>query len=219
MRLSDRKDGPGPARTSGAQSARCNQDGGRARKPPRAGSLDARLGCGGSSPRSRDGNSTRSDSPGLRRYAAHLSDDVRSAENCGAVIHERRFEIELLRGINAPARASRISDGANIMKTKLIAATALLLSFSTSAVAGDLNRLLSVKGMTCPACSAKVEHALTGVSGVKTAEVDLKSGQAKVIADPRVKPAELVNAVQKAGFQAEVSNPAPASRASDACCH
>jgi len=96
---------------------------------------------------------------------------------------------------------------------------ALLLSFSTSALAGDLNRLLSVKGMTCPACSAKVEHALTGVSGVKTAEVDLKSGQAKVIADLRVKPAELVNAVQKAGFQAEVSNPAPASRASDACCH
>ena len=64
-----------------------------------------------------------------------------------------------------------------------------------------------------------MEHALTGVSGVKTAEVDLKSGQAKVIADPRVKPAELVNAVQKAGFQAEVSNPAPASRASDPCCH
>jgi Cu+-exporting ATPase len=105
------------------------------------------------------------------------------------------------------------------MKTRLIAAMALLLSFSTSAVAGDLNRLLSVKGMTCPACSAKVKHALTGVSGVKTAEVDLKSGQAKVIADPRVKPAELANAVQKEGFQAEVSNPAPASRASDPCCH
>jgi len=109
--------------------------------------------------------------------------------------------------------------GANIMKTRLTAAMALLLSFSTSAVAGDLNRLLSVKGMTCPACSAKVEHALTGVSGVKAAEVDLKLGQAKVIADPRVKPAELVNAVQKAGFQAEVSNPAPAPRALDRCCH
>jgi hypothetical protein len=44
---------------------------------------------------------------------------------------------------------------------------ALLLSFSTSAVADDLNRLLSVKGMTCPACSVKVERALTGVSGVR----------------------------------------------------
>ncbi len=105
------------------------------------------------------------------------------------------------------------------MKTRLIAAMALLLSFSSSAVAGDLNRLLSVKGMSCEACSAKVEHALTGVSGVKTAAVDLKSGQAKVIADRRVKPAELVNAVQKAGFQAEVSKPAPASRASDPWCH
>src|SRR6266852_1100814 len=105
------------------------------------------------------------------------------------------------------------------MRVTLIAAMAALLSFSGPVFAGDLNRLLSVKGMTCPACSAKVEHALTGVSGVKTAEVDLKSGQANVIADLRVKPAELVNAVQKAGFQAEVSNPAPASRASDPCCH
>lgn len=104
------------------------------------------------------------------------------------------------------------------MKTTLIAAIAVLFSFSTSAFAADLNRLLSVKGMTCPMCSASVEHALTGVSGVKSAEVDLKSGQAKVIADPRVKPAELVNAVKKAGFQAEVSNPAPVARASDRCC-
>ena len=74
------------------------------------------------------------------------------------------------------------------MKNRLIPVIAtLVLGFSTSAVAGDLNRLLSVKGMTCSACSAKVRNALTGVSGVKTAEVDLKSGQAKVIADPLVK--------------------------------
>jgi copper chaperone CopZ len=98
----------------------------------------------------------------------------------------------------------------NVMKNRLIPVIAtLVLGVSTSAVAGDLNRLLSVKGMTCPACSAKVRNALTGVSGVKTAEVDLKSGKAKVIADPLVKSADLVNAVQKAGFQAEVSNPAP----------
>ncbi len=87
------------------------------------------------------------------------------------------------------------------MKTRLIAAMAVLLSFATSAFAGDLNRLLSVKGMTCPACSAKVEHALTGVSGVKAAQVDLMSGQAKVLADERVEPSQLVNAVQKAGVQ------------------
>lgn len=57
-------------------------------------------------------------SPGLRRHAAHLSDDVRSAENCGAVIHERRFEIELLRGMRnrirceyyARSAASRLNE-------------------------------------------------------------------------------------------------------------
>src|SRR5260370_38519063 len=95
------------------------------------------------------------------------------------------------------------------MKTRLIAAMALLLSFSSSAVAGDLNRLLSVKGMSCEACSAKVEHALTGVSGVKTAAVDLKSGQAKVIADRRGKAAGLGSAGQKGGVHAWGGAPAP----------
>jgi P-type Cu+ transporter len=103
------------------------------------------------------------------------------------------------------------------MKPRLIAAVVALVIFSTRAFAGDLKRLLSVKGMTCPACSAKVEHALTGVPGVRTAEVDLTSGQAKIAADQRVTPTQLVNAVRKAGFQAEVSNPAPGSRASDPC--
>jgi copper chaperone CopZ len=56
--------------------------------------------------------------------------------------------------------------------------------------------MLSVKGMTCPMCSAKVEHALTTVPGVKSALVDLKSGQAKVVVDERVKPAQLVDAAE-----------------------
>jgi copper chaperone CopZ len=69
---------------------------------------------------------------------------------------------------------------------------------SALAFVGDLNRLLSVKGMTCSACSAKVGHALAEVPGVQVAQVDLKSDQAKVIADERVRPKALVvDAVQK----------------------
>ena len=105
------------------------------------------------------------------------------------------------------------------MKTTTIAAIAALLSLSSLSLAADLNRLLSVKGMTCPACSAKVEHALTQVPGVKTAQVDLKSGQARVVADQPVESAQLVDAVQKAGFQAEAVKPGPAPRTTDPCCN
>lgn len=105
------------------------------------------------------------------------------------------------------------------MKIMMIGGTvAILLVGSALAFAGDLNRLLSVKGMTCLACSAKVEHALTEVPGVKAAQVDLKSGQARVVADQRVKPTQLVDAVQKAGFQAEAMKSGPASPAPDPCC-
>jgi len=100
-----------------------------------------------------------------------------------------------------------------------IATITAMLVLSGPALAHDLNRMLSVKGMTCPMCSAKVEHTLTNVPGVKSAEVDLKSGQAKVVADERVKPAQLVNAVQKAGFNVEAVKPKVTKSADDPCCH
>ena len=104
------------------------------------------------------------------------------------------------------------------MKTTIIAAIAALLSLSSISFAADLNRLLSVKGMTCPACSTKVEHALKQVPGVKTAQVDLKSARARVVTDGQVRSDRLIDAVQKAGFQAEAVKPAPASRGADPCC-
>lgn len=84
------------------------------------------------------------------------------------------------------------------MKTTMMAAVAALLSVSSISIAADLKRLLSVTGMTYPACSTKVEHALKQVPGVKTAQVDLKSGEARVVADRQVKSVQLVDAVQKA---------------------
>ena len=80
--------------------------------------------------------------------------------------------------------------------------TMLVLMFEP-AFAGDLQRLLSVKGMSCTACPPQVERELKKVPGVKTAHVDLKSGQAKVVADERVKTRDLVRAVNNAGFKAE----------------
>ena len=92
------------------------------------------------------------------------------------------------------------------MKTRLIAAMALLLSFSTSVFAADLNRLLSVKGMSCEACPVQVERELRKVRGVKAAQVDLKSGQARVVTDERVKTGELVRAIKNVGFEAKAES-------------
>ena len=92
------------------------------------------------------------------------------------------------------------------MKTRLIAAMALLLSFSTSVFAADLNRLLSVKGMSCEACPVQVELELRKLRGVNVAQVDLKSGQARVVTDERVKTGELVRAIKNAGFEAKAES-------------
>jgi len=60
---------------------------------------------------------------------------------------------------------------------------------------------LSITGMTCSACAAAVERALSSVPGVRKAAVDLDQGRAVVegIMDAQA----LVVAVERAGFQAE----------------
>lgn len=72
-----------------------------------------------------------------------------------------------------------------------------------SAFGGDLQHLLSVRGMSCTACPPQVERELKKVPGVKSAHVDFKSGEATVIADERVKTGDLVRAVNNAGFKAQ----------------
>jgi copper chaperone CopZ len=55
-----------------------------------------------------------------------------------------------------------------------------------------------------PSVPPQVERELRRVPGVRAANVDYKSGLAKVVADERVKPSDLVRAVNNAGFRAEV---------------
>lgn len=62
---------------------------------------------------------------------------------------------------------------------------------------------LSVTGMTCAACSSRVERKLNRLAGVE-ATVNLASGRATITADPQVSDEQLVEAVEKAGYQAEV---------------
>ena len=64
---------------------------------------------------------------------------------------------------------------------------------------------LTVRGMTCGHCEMRVTKALTGVDGVRKAEVDRKKEQAIVTVDAKAGPAlaSLVAAVEAAGYQAE----------------
>lgn len=60
---------------------------------------------------------------------------------------------------------------------------------------------LRVSGMTCNGCRKHVDAALRGVTGVTAVEVDLPTGQAKVVHD-EVSTEALVAAVEQAGYQA-----------------
>jgi len=58
-----------------------------------------------------------------------------------------------------------------------------------------------VSGMTCAACSARVERALSGTSGVTDASVNLATNRARVKVDPEhTTPEAVINAVKSAGY-------------------
>src|SRR4051812_28399010 len=63
---------------------------------------------------------------------------------------------------------------------------------------------LAIGGMTCASCANRVERALKKQHGVAAAAVNLAAERATVLVDPRqVTAADLVEAVVKAGYQAE----------------
>ncbi len=62
---------------------------------------------------------------------------------------------------------------------------------------------LNITGMSCGHCKAAVEGALRKVSGVKTVEVSLEQGRARVEGD-RVEVQALIVAVIAEGYDAKV---------------
>jgi Cu+-exporting ATPase len=64
---------------------------------------------------------------------------------------------------------------------------------------------LNVTGMTCAACQANVQRALTRQPGVADASVNLMTGQARVVFDPSIiQRPQLVSAVETIGYGAEI---------------
>jgi Cu+-exporting ATPase len=82
---------------------------------------------------------------------------------------------------------------------------------------------LAVSGMTCGNCKRHVEEALSGVPGVRAAEVDLAAGRATVALDANAPTAgRLVDAIRDAGYDAEVataeSGDTPRATGCGCCC-
>ena len=68
---------------------------------------------------------------------------------------------------------------------------------------------LAVGGMTCASCAARVEKRLNKLDGA-VATVNYATEKARVLIPPSVTVAELVTAVEQAGYTAQPLTPAPA---------
>ncbi|TKY59689.1 Copper-transporting ATPase RAN1 [Spatholobus suberectus] len=83
----------------------------------------------------------------------------------------------------------------------------LLDSYDKNDVVEDGTKRIQVRitGMTCAACSNSVEAALKSVNGVTDASVALLQNKADVVFNPSlVKDEDIKNAIEDAGFEAEI---------------
>jgi len=74
------------------------------------------------------------------------------------------------------------------------------------------SRTIAVTGMTCAACSARVQRALEQAAGVATASVNLMTEAATVAYDPGVtSPERLVETIRATGYGADLPLPEESS--------
>ncbi len=78
--------------------------------------------------------------------------------------------------------------------------------------------VFDIRGMTCAACSARVEKVLSRTEGVREARVNLALERADVTLEPGADPAAVVAAVERAGYEASprAADPAEARRRREA---
>ena len=67
-----------------------------------------------------------------------------------------------------------------------------------------MNRKLKISGMSCGHCVSHVKSALENIEGVSQSDVSLENHKAEVTLSSEVVDADLVAAVEAAGYQAEV---------------
>ncbi len=85
--------------------------------------------------------------------------------------------------------------------TVLVVGLLLLANFLAGAGEKKTDKVVKIKGMVCTACETKVQKALMKVEGVKSATVDHKTGEAKVVlASDKVDLKKINAAITEAGF-------------------
>ena len=67
-------------------------------------------------------------------------------------------------------------------------------------------KTMQISGMNCAHCAMDVTRALNQIDGVR-AEVSLAKGRARITFDREIDDAELISAVETAGFQVESIKP------------
>ena len=61
--------------------------------------------------------------------------------------------------------------------------------------------VITVTGMTCEHCEKAVQTEISAIPGVSQVDVDLASGEVKIVAEPAPELAALRAAVEEAGYQ------------------
>ena len=79
----------------------------------------------------------------------------------------------------------------------------------TTSAPGSREVELSIRGMTCAACAARVEKKLSALDDVSAA-VNFATGTATVTAPESVPVAQLIETVEHAGYSADLARPRPA---------
>ena len=77
------------------------------------------------------------------------------------------------------------------------------LALPEPAIAANQTTVLIVPAMHCGGCMAKVERALLAVPGVATARVNLTAKQVRADHSAAVEPAQLIAALEQAGFASQ----------------
>jgi P-type Cu+ transporter len=84
-------------------------------------------------------------------------------------------------------------------------------SSAETAAAADHTVDLTISGMTCASCAARIQKKLTKLDGV-TATVNYATEKARVSFPATVTPEDLVKVVEQTGYTAALALPAPGGR-------
>jgi Cu+-exporting ATPase len=70
---------------------------------------------------------------------------------------------------------------------------------------GMTHTTLSVTGMSCKSCVARIDRAVRAVAGVSTVDVELRSGLVRIQHAPNVLASHLIERVKAAGYASQVA--------------